>query len=87
MRIGGEGLLSWNGADPDRTLHSLLAAVARLLQPNVGDSPSFGVGEVCRPCSTAVIVGNSIGKVRRPCLAAVNVATRTLRLLQPAAEV
>ena len=48
MRIGGEDLLSWNGADPDQTLHTLLAAVARLLQPDVGDSASFGVGEVRR---------------------------------------
>ena len=27
MSIGGEGLLSWNGADPDRTLRSLQVRV------------------------------------------------------------
>lgn len=46
MRIGGEDLLSWGGADPAQTLHSLLQAVARLLRPDVEDSPSLGVGEV-----------------------------------------
>ncbi|BDA48104.1 Importin-9 [Coccomyxa sp. Obi] len=46
VRIGGEDLLSWNGADPAQTLHMLLQAVARLLHPDVGDSPSLGVGEV-----------------------------------------
>ena len=46
MRIGGEDLLSWGGADPAQTLHALLQAVARLLHPDVGDSPSLGVGEV-----------------------------------------
>ncbi len=45
MRIGGEALLSWGGAQPDQTLHALLRAVLRLLQPVVGDSPSLGVGE------------------------------------------
>ena len=48
MRIGGEDLLSWGGADPAQTLHALLQAIARLLHPDVGDSPSLGVGEVRR---------------------------------------
>ena len=52
VRIGGEDLLSWNGADPAQTLHMLLQAVARLLHPEVGDSPSLGVGEV-RPHRSA----------------------------------
>ena len=45
VRIGGEQLLAWGGADPAHTLHALLAAVSRLLQPDIGDSPSLGVGE------------------------------------------
>lgn len=51
VRIGGEDMLSWNGADPGQTLHMLLQAIARLLHPDVGDSPSLGVGEVRSYCS------------------------------------
>lgn len=51
MRIGGEDLLSWGGADPNQTLNTLLQAVARLLQPDVDDSSSLGVGEVGSPTS------------------------------------
>ena len=46
MRIGGEEMLSWGGADPEQTLHALLQAVALLLTPEAGDSASLGIGEV-----------------------------------------
>ena len=46
MRIGGEEMLSWGGADPEQTLQALLQAVALLLTPEAGDSASLGIGEV-----------------------------------------
>ena len=46
MRIGGEEMLSWGGANPEQTLHALLQAVAWLLKPEAGDSASLGIGEV-----------------------------------------
>lgn len=48
MRIGGEEMLSWGGANPEQTLHALLQAVAWLLTPDAGDSASLGIGEVGR---------------------------------------
>ena len=50
VRIGGEEMLSWGGADPEQTLHALLQAVALLLTPEAGDSASLGIGEVHSPC-------------------------------------
>lgn len=49
MRIGGEQMLSWGGANPEQTLHALMQAVAVLLKPSAGDSASLGIGEVCPP--------------------------------------
>ena len=46
VRIGGEEMLSWGGANPEQTLHALLQAVAILLKPCAGDSASLGIGEV-----------------------------------------
>ena len=46
VRIGGEEMLSWGGANPEQTLHALLQAVAWLLKPEAGDSASLGIGEV-----------------------------------------
>lgn len=44
--MGGEAVLSWNGADPGQTLQSLLQASSRLLQPESGDSASLYVGSL-----------------------------------------
>ena len=44
--MGGEAVLSWNGADPGETLQSLLQASSRLLQPESGDSASLYVGSL-----------------------------------------
>ncbi len=55
MRIGGEEMLSWGGADPEQTLRALLQAVALLLTPEAGDSASLGIGEVqnlVKACNT-----------------------------------
>ena len=49
MRIGGEEMLSWGGANPEQTLHALLQAIAVLLRPAAGDSASLGIGEVGLP--------------------------------------
>jgi hypothetical protein len=46
VRIGGEEMLSWGGANPEQTLHALLQAVAWLLKPEAGDSASLGIGGV-----------------------------------------
>ena len=51
MRIGGEEMLSWGGANPEQTLHALLQAVAVLLKPGAGDSASLGIGEVGLLCT------------------------------------
>ncbi len=65
VRIGGEQMLSWGGANPEQTLHALLQAVAVLLKPGAGDSASFGIGEVSafplwRSCGPSVGHGAAI---------------------------
>ena len=56
MRIGGEEMLSWGGANPEQTLHALLQAIAVLLRPEAGDSASLGIGEVSSPLLCKVIL-------------------------------
>ena len=46
VRIGGEAMLAWGGANQEQTLHALMQAVAVLLKPSAGDSASLGIGEV-----------------------------------------
>jgi len=44
VRAGGEGMLSWNGADPDASLQAILQVLSRLLKPESGDSAQLYVG-------------------------------------------
>ena len=66
MSKGGEGMLSWGGADPLQTLQTLLQALARLLELNLPESTALSAGQAiahfCPPCIMANLCGSGLSR-------------------------